>query len=566
MALAVAAVVAATAASQALRPQGPLNRVIVRATQSAVGDLDSAISAVGGRVLSHIGIVDAAVAEVPASGLAALRAAQGIVEVTPDLPVQLDSLPSGYDPTTDVASAYSTTLLTGAQSYWSAGYTGAGIDVALIDSGTVPVDGLLNGRVVNGPDLSFESTVPQYRNLDTFGHGTHMASLIAGHDSEAVTPYSANTSAYVGMAPDARVVSIKVADYHGIADVSQVLAGIDWAVEHAHDPGMNIRVMNLSFGTNATQSYVLDPLSFAAETAWHHGIVVVASTGNAGWKAGVNNPAENPYLIAVGAANTNGTMTTADDSVAAFSSGGDSTRNPDLVAPGVHLQGLRDPGSAIDSLNPQAVLAGRFFRGSGTSQATAIVSGAVALILQQHPNATPDQVKALLRGTATPLANTSAVYQGTGELNLGSAVTAVLQPALFTTQLFVPSTGLGTIEGSRGSVHVSFSNGVTLTGEVDAHLSPIAAGPLAYLESILGAWTGATFNGAIWDGNTQPPTGSEYAGSNWSGSNWSGSNWSGSNWSGSNWSGSNWSGSNWSGSNWSGSNWSGSNWSNAEWD
>jgi len=212
------------------------------------------------------------------------------------------------------------------------------------------------------------------------------------------------------------------------------------------------------------------------------------------------------------------------------------------------------------------VLAGRFFRGSGTSQATAIAAGAVALVIQQHPDATPDQIKSLLKGTATPLPLTSPVLQGSGELNLSQALTAVVQPAVYTAQAFTPSTGMGTIEGSRGDVHVQFSNGVVLSGEVDAHFSPIAAGPLAYAESGAGAWSGNVFNGNVWDGNTAPPSGSEWSGSNWSGSEWSGSNWSGSNWSGSNWSGSNWSGSNWSGSNWSGSEWSGSEWSSAEWD
>jgi serine protease AprX len=545
VALLCCALLCALAVMPGLRgPAGPLERYVVRGVHGALSQVDAAVGAAGGHVLSHIGIVDAAVAEVPVSGVAALRAMTGIVEVTPDGPVQLTSDPSSYDPTTDVNSAYSTTQLTGARSYWAAGYTGRGIDIALIDSGTVPVDGLGNGKVVNGPDLSFESTVPQLRNLDSFGHGTHMASLAAGRDASATAPYT-SSSAYVGMAPDARIISIKVADSHGIADVSQILAGIDWAVQHAHDPGMNIRVMNMSFGTNATQSYILDPLSFAAETAWHQGIVVVASTGNAGWKNGVNNPAEDPFVIAVGAADTHGSMAVANHTVAAFSSGGDQTRNPDLVAPGVHLQGLRDTGSYLDFNNPQGVLDGRFFRGSGTSQAAALTSGAVALVLQQHPNATPDQVKNLLKGTATQLAGASAVLQGSGELNLHRALTAALPPALFTMQLFLPSTGLGTIEGSRGDVHVQFSNGIVLSGELDAHLSPVAAGPLAYLESCLGAWTGNLFNGAVWDGNTAPPSGSEWSGSNWSGSNWSGSNWSGSNWSGSNWSGSEWSSAEW---------------------
>ena len=522
LALAAAALLTTLAGAPGVRGlDGPRSAVVVRAVHGQSGLLDAAVAAAGGTVTRHIGIVDAVAAQVPAGRLAALRAQPGIVEITPDLPVQLTSDPAGYDAAADVNSALSITGATGARAYWRAGYTGSGIDVALIDSGTVPVDGLGGAKVIDGPDLSLESTVPALRHRDTFGHGTHMAGLIAGRDAEVTGPAAADTAGYQGMAPGARILSVKVADNRGIADISQVLAGIDWVVQHAHDPGMNVRVMNLSFGTNANQQYVLDPLAFAAETAWHQGIVVIASTGNAGWKNGINNPADDPFVIAVGAADTHGTATRADDTVAPFSSGGDGVRNPDLVAPGVHLQGLRDPASWLDYNNPQAVLAGRFFRGSGTSQAAAIASGAAALLIQQHPQATPDQIKVLLTGTSTHLAAQPQNLQGAGELNLNGALTAPLLSGPAATQVYTPSTGMGTIEGSRGDVHVQFANGVQVRGELDVHLSPLAAGPLAYLESVLGAWSGHVFNGAIWTDNTAPPNGSQWSGSQWSSAEWS---------------------------------------------
>src|SRR5207247_1109334 len=110
--------------------------------------------------------------------------------------------------------------------------------------------------------------------------------------------YPNDTTDFLGVAPDARIVSVKVADSHGNTDVSQVIAAIDWVVQHAHDPGLNIRVLNLSFGTDSTQSYVLDPLAFAAEVAWNRGIAVVAAVGNAGISAsGLADPAYDPYLI-----------------------------------------------------------------------------------------------------------------------------------------------------------------------------------------------------------------------------------------------------------------------------
>ena len=139
----------------------------------------------------------------------------------------------------------------GADTMWNRGYTGKGVGVALIDTGVVPVQGLTSGNVVNGPDLSFDSQSPS-PDLDGFGHGTHMAGIIAGNDG--------TRSGFKGVAPGATLVSVRVGASDGSADVSQVIAGIDWVVQHRDDPGMNIRVLNLSFGTDGTQDPALDPL------------------------------------------------------------------------------------------------------------------------------------------------------------------------------------------------------------------------------------------------------------------------------------------------------------------
>jgi serine protease AprX len=187
-------------------------------------------------------------------------------------------------PTTDAGSLYSTTVATGAQGYWKAGFTGKGIDVAVVDTGTAPVPGLATaGKLVNGPDLSFESQAPNLRYLDSYGHGTHMAGIIAGRAGAAVSgKYAGDSTNFLGMAPDARIVSVKVADAMGAADVSQVIAAIDWVVQHKNAGGLNIRVLNLSFGTNTSHPSTIDPLCHAVEQAWRKGITVVAATGNGG--------------------------------------------------------------------------------------------------------------------------------------------------------------------------------------------------------------------------------------------------------------------------------------------
>ncbi len=478
---------------------------------------------------------------------------------------------AGYDPASDVNSMASTTDYTGAQGWWAAGYTGRGIDVALIDSGVVPVDGLnAPGKVIYGPDLSLESQAPNLTNLDTFGHGTFMAGLIAGRDAGLTAPYDqAPASAYRGMAPDARIVSLKVATADGGADVSQVIAAIDWVVQHHNDDGLNIRVINLSYGTNATQAYTVDPLAFAVEQAWNAGIVVVAAAGNSGFQVShgapaLANPGYDREIIAVGASDSMGTTTLADDTVPSFSAAAKagSARAPDFVVPGVHLQGLRVANSYIDTkVDAKTVLDDRFMRGSGTSEAAAITSGAVALILDKYPNATPDQVKKLIKSTAYYMpACGKAGRMGSGELQLDRALSSSL-PA-FADQTWAPSTGTGTLELARGTDHLT-RDGVVLTGEQDIFGQPFDSAAMAAAEAAGNSWSGGTWNGNSWSGSSW--SGNSWSGSSWSGNSWSGNSWSGSSWSGNSWSGNSWSGNSWSGSSWSGNSWSGNSWSTAGW-
>jgi serine protease AprX len=477
---------------------------------------------------------------------------------------------AGYDPANDVNSMASTTDYSGAQAWWAAGYTGQGIDVALIDSGVAPVEGLnIPGKVINGPDLSLESQAANLTNLDTFGHGTFMAGLIAGRDSTLTAPYEqAPASAYRGMAPDARIVSLKVATADGGVDVSQVIAAIDWVVQHRHDNGMNIRVLNLSYGTNSSLWFGVDPLAFAVEQAWDAGIVVVAAAGNSGYQSkgsspALADPAFDKRIIAVGASDAMGTATLVDDTVPDFSAAAKtgSARAPDFVAPGVHLQGLRVLNSYIDAhVDGKTVLDDRFMRGSGTSEAAAIASGAAALILDKYPNATPDQVKRLLKNAAVDLPQCGRTgTMGAGELQLGPILSASLPLYV---QTVAPGTGTGTIEGSRGSDHLT-RDGVVLKGEQDIFGKAFDSDVMAAVEAAGNSWSGGTWNGNSWSGNSW--SGNSWSGNSWSGNSWSGNSWSGNSWSGNSWSGNSWSGNSWSGNSWSGSSWSGNSWSTANW-
>jgi serine protease AprX len=554
---AIAAPALASAPSNLGAPSG-LTSVIVRGEVGMLTQLEHSTVLAGGTVVRELGLIDGFSANIPTAQLAAIRALPGVIAVSPN---SAASFHSTYDPGDDPYSMVSTAAAVGASAAWKHGITGAGVDVAVLDSGVTPVVGLAGpGKIVNGPDLSFDSQTPSVQYLDGFGHGTFMAGLIAGKDPGADLNHPG--SAYLGIAPDARIVNVKVGAANGSVDVSQVIAGIDWVVQHRHDNGMNIRVLSLSLGTHSSQDYRVDPLAFAAEVAWRSGIVVVAAAGNDGSAAGrLDDPAIDPFLIAVGAAATTGQGEDASSIVAAFSSLGDGERNPDLVAPGIHLQGLRVPASFIDQNYPSAAFGGRFFRGSGTSEATAITAGVVALLLQKQPSLKPGQVKAILKADAAHLRNDDEQSGGSGLLRATSALADELEIPR-SGQPFSPSLGIGSLEKARGGTHVALG-GVELTGERDIFGHEFSAAQLAWQTALGRSWNGGTWNGTTWTGTTW--SGTTWSGTTWSGTTWSGTTWSGTTWSGTTWTGTTWSGTTWSGTTWSGTTWSGDIWSNFSW-
>ena len=412
---------------------------------------------------------------------------------------------AAYDPALDGYSMANTDAIIGAPAWWDAGYTGAGVDVALIDSGVAPVQGLSgSGKIIYGPDLSLESQSPALRNLDTYGHGTFMAGLIAGRDDAASTPYSTNpASVYRGVAPDARIVSLKVATADGGTDVSQVIAAIDWVVQHKNDNGLNIRVLNLSYGTNSTQDPDNDPLAYAVQQAWKNGIVVVAAAGNTGYQRGrgapgLADPAYDPAILAVGGLDTMGTTSFSDDEPGAYTASSNKGRNPDVWTVGSHLQGLRVPNSYLDATHPEGLIDARYFRGTGTSQATALTSGMVALILQKYPSLTPDQVKVLLARTGNLLPKTKGQAKEIIEIDMAALLARTVPDGNKATQK-LKAKGTGSLEASRGSDHLT-RDGVILQGEQDIFGAKFDAKSMAALEARLASWSGGVWNGNTWSG------------------------------------------------------------------
>jgi serine protease AprX len=435
----------------------------------------------------------------------------------------------------------------------SKGIDGRGVGVALIDTGVVPVPGLPASQIVNGPDLSVESQVPKLRYLDGYGHGTHLAGIIVGNDPEA---------GYVGIAPKAKLTSVKVASSTGAVDVTQVMAAVDWVVAHKNDdPANPIRVITLAYGTDSTQDARMDPLTYAVENAWRNGIVVVVAAGNAGSTSHkLTNPAADPYVLTVGSVSNDGTSSRKDDDVSTFTSWA-LGRKVDLVAPGESIVSLRNPGSYIDVKYPTARVGERLFRGSGTSQATAVTAGAVALLLQKRPNLTPDQVKDVLKDSGDRLRGGNAHNAGVRELNLGKAF---VEPSFFSHVQWwnTPGTGTGSIEKSRGSSHLT-DNGVELKGERDLF------GPLSSREWAAQSAAGKAWKGGVWMGRRMAGdgwTGTSWASRTWAAGTWPGTSWSSSPWfSESDWDGRYWAGRYWAAGSWSGRFWAASAWKANDW-
>ena len=260
------------------------------------------------------------------------------------------------------------------------GFDGAGVGVAIIDSGVTSWhDDLGSDRVVHFVD--FVDFQPQ--PYDDYGHGTHVAGIIAG------SGYDSN-GARRGIAPAANLVVLKVLDGDGFGYISNVIAALDYAVEHRAQ--FNIRVINLSVAAGVYESYTTDPLTLAARRAVEAGVVVVTAAGNLGRNAqgqpqygGITAPGNAPWVLTVGASSHNGTMSRADDSIAPFSSRGpsfiDYSAKPDLVAPGVGIESLADASSLLFATHPAARLWGTvdtatqpYLSLTGTSMSAPVVS------------------------------------------------------------------------------------------------------------------------------------------------------------------------------------------------
>jgi serine protease AprX len=732
------------------RPNSLLPLIVREATPSSDA-AERLVKGLGGTVTHDLSIIGGFSAKVPAKSLHSLLDSPHVSRVWSDGRVRVtDSLTDEYDVLQPNKVWQKAIKLADARPY-----NGSGITVAVLDTGIRPVPDLA-GRILASADFTSEGD-----GLDRYGHGTHMAGIIAGNGTSS-------GGTWTGVAPKAKLVSVKVAGADGSTDVSVVIAGLQWVV--ANREQFNIRVLNLSFGTDSLQSYLVDPLNYAVEQVWFSGIFVAVAAGNGGPMSDtINKPADDPYVVSVGAANLNGTSVRSDDFVAEFSSRGasaveetsegvaflvidedsidngnapnyfsdvavndhiakvglrkelsyfnanlgstitlhtgkvgdegwfapraipaewsgagptqDGLRNfvgnpalpyphgvgpglgsgndperlldkvpdvtplrtpglealegtvlcavvydgdvsinydplngslkganlgtvavrvksmsavtgssdrlpkaevtildsettcggslelfsseetsssavlekPDLLAPGISIVSNRVVGSTVDLAHPLAAVSDHYMKGTGTSQATAIISGVAALMLQARPSMTPNAAKATVNGTA---GDGTATQPGGGDglVNARDAVWAAYQGAysrLPANQNLTPSSGTGSLEASRGSFHIE----VDMDG--DGAVEPLE-GEIGFGWAE-GSWSAGSWRAGSWRAGSWRA--GEWSAGSWRGAEWTAGSWRTGEWSASSWRADTWSASSWRASSWRADSWSASVWS-----
>lgn len=465
----------------AAQPQTSVQVIVQKLVQDS--SLESRVAQLGGTVTKNLRIINAFAAELPAKAVPELAQAPGVRWISLDAATVSTACSKCID-TTNLKNAYVRAI--GADKLWNASpyLQGQGIGVAVVDSGVAEHDDL-KGRIVASVDLRSKPILPE----DWYGHGTHVAGIIGGNGTKS-------NGNRIGVAPRVNLISVQISDHQGAASTSDVVAGLQWVYNNRTK--YNIRVVNLSLNSSVSESYHTSPLNAAVEILWFNKIVVVVSAGNNG-SATLYPPANDPFVITVGATDDKGTTAIKDDVIASFSAYGttkDGIAKPDLVAPGTNIiSPLSDIATTVFSQHPKHRVGApgdatyfSYFRMSGTSMAAPVVSGAVALLLQDEPNLTPDQVKYRLKATAikdTALwPGYTAKKAGAGYLDIYAAV-----------------------------------NGTTTES----------------------ANTGMAASRLLWTGS-QPL--------NWSSANWNSANWNSANWNSANWNSANWNSANWNSTYW----------------
>jgi serine protease AprX len=367
------------------------------------GKAERLVAENGGDLTKDLHIINALVAELPAESALNMAFDPAIRWITLDAPVEntKKTSPKKDEPDTILPENYFLDTLR-VRPLWEMGLQGQGITVAVIDSGVDrekdlqvdPYKAKPDSRVIE--QLSFNSNPGQLN--DASGHGTHVAGIIGGSGYRS-------DGLYAGIAPQVNLISLRISDDSGMAYESDAIYAMQWVLDNKDK--YNIRAVNLSINSTIESSYHASPLDAAAEILWFNGVVVVASVGNKGQSDGYNTakaaPANDPFIITVGASDERGSPDLSDDTISSFSAHSttlDGHSKPEIIAPGTDIISILGPGDWISDHPDRVVMNGEYFRLSGTSMSAPMVTGAVALLLQDEPDLTPDQIKYRLINSA----------------------------------------------------------------------------------------------------------------------------------------------------------------------
>jgi serine protease AprX len=450
-----------------------------------------------GKVGRRFKAINGVAANLSGAALTALAKNPHVLSIFPDAPVQSTGL--------EEASLWRTT--TNADTVPSALEQAGGAQpsaIAVVDSGVDPSKADdFGARIVASVNLQSAETG------DDEGHGTMVAGIAAGA-----------SQSYPGVASTAPIVSIRTADANGASRTSDVIAGIDWILQN--QATYNIRVANLSMASDNASSFTNDPLDAAVEQLWFHGIVVVAAVGNYGSGPVDRAPGNDPFVISVGALDTNGTADPADDFAApwsAYGHTGDGFAKPELSAPGRWIVAPVPDASTLATTAPDRVVAPGYMWMSGTSLAAPVVSGMAAAVLAVHPDWSPGQVKGALMETASALPAIPDWAGGVGEVNAAALGLQSAPDADTNLQQFVVADGSG----------------------------------------------GQTFDATAWEQAVTDWSATDWSATDWSATDWSATDWSATDWSATDWSATDWSATDWSATDWSATDWSATDWSATDW-
>ena len=484
--------------------------VIVAAAPGVSTDRLKGLKDATGNQLMHVRRefkwVGAVAVDVTGAQLLALAGKDGIHSITPD---------GRVEKTTAFAPRELWPLVVGANELWPATpAAGTGPAIAIVDSGVSDKVADFEGRVTD--NVNFSSFKQSLK--DDFGHGTLVAGIAAGA-----------SASYPGVAPRARIISLRVTGPRGESITSDVLAALNWIHENRISKG--IGVVNLSVRSTYPNFGLYDPLNLAVESLWHTGTVIVASAGNGGRERMLYAPASDPFVITVGAVDLNGTRETADDVNAPWTSHGytaEGFAKPEVGAPGRLMVGPSAPASFLSATFPARFVAPGYMWMSGTSFAAPVVAGAAAQILARHPDWSPNQVKGALMATARPLPGAVPLSVGVGQIDAAAAAAVVNPPdphANLAPHVKADSTGRAYFDASAWRARVSADASWTSASWTSASWTSAS-------------WTSASWTSASWTSASW--TSAAYADASWTSASWTSASWTSASWTSASWTSASW--------------------------